>query len=500
MASMLDAWRGGGAVTEAALPGWDGAWSLALIPGWEALGGRPLPELVSHQYAATTTMLLDALDALEEAKVHFVRYELLVASWPAELLRLCAFLGTPPIPPRIPFSAERVSAGEDEVAPHADVVAAAAQRVRQIAVSRGTRLAAPPRARAQETAPEAFASVVSGSFAEILHDLGASILLTTYQSGQVVFLRAPERTSLNTHYRPLRGAMGVAAGRDFLAIGAQQEVFEYRNQPRVAANLDPAGVNDAVWVPSNVHVTGDIRIHEMAFVNGELWAVNTLFSTLCTIDGRHSFVPRWRPPFVTQLAPEDRCHLNGMAVHEDRIRLVTALGEANTAGGWRAKRTDGGVIIDVETGETVLRGLSMPHSPRMHAGRWWFLESGRGALATVDLATGRYDTVIELPGFTRGLAFVGPLAFVGLSQVRESNVFSGLPIVQRKDRECGIRVVDLRSGTCVAFLRFEGMVQEIFDVQVLPGIRNPELLELHDPRVASAYVIRQKDMKDVDGT
>jgi hypothetical protein len=321
MASMLDALRRDGSVTEAALPARE----------------------VARQYAAATMQLLDDLAALDDARVHYVRYERLVDNWPAELLRLSALLGIPPLPPRIAFSAEKVAASEEEIAPHADLAADAAQRVRQLAVSRAARLGASPApAPPQEMAPNAFVSVVSGPFAEILHDLGASILLTTYQSGQIVFLRAHDRTTLNTHFRPLRGPMGVAAGKDFLAIGTHQEVFEYRNQPGVAANLQPPGVNDAVWVPSNVHVTGDIRIHELAFAAGELWAVNTLFSTLCTIDRRHSFVPRWRPPFITHLAPEDRCHLNGMAVDGDRIRLVTALGETNTPGGWRSRRTDGG--------------------------------------------------------------------------------------------------------------------------------------------------------------
>src|ERR1019366_3813107 len=156
-----------------------------------------------------------------------------------------------------------------------------------------------------------------------------------------------------------------------------------------------------------------------------------LFSCLAGIAPDSSFIPKWRPPFVSALSPEDRCHLNGVAVVDGSPRYVTALGTADTAMGWRENKAAGGVVIDVETGATVADGLCMPHSPRLHDGRLWLLESGNGALATVDVASGVVSTVAVLPGFTRGLAFAGPFAFVGLSQVRDT-VFEGIPIVERQ--------------------------------------------------------------------
>jgi uncharacterized protein (TIGR03032 family) len=179
-----------------------------------------------------------------------------------------------------------------------------------------------------------------------------------------------------------------------------------------------------------------------------------------------------------------------MAVVDDRVRFVSALGATNSDNGWRDSRAAGGVIIDVDSGETICRNLSMPHSPRWYAGRLWLLESGKGTIATADLATGKVETVAELPGFTRGLAFAGPFAFVGLSQVRETNIFGGLPLAERASkRESGVWVVDIRGGEIVAFLRFEGMVQEIFDVQALPGVRYPELLDMASPLLNTTYMI-----------
>ena len=235
-------------------------------------------------------------------------------------------------------------------------------------------------------------------------------------------------------------------------------------------------------------------------VGGELWIVNTRFSCLCTLDRSASFAPRWRPPFVTALEPSDRCHLNGLAMVDGRPRYVTALGETDEPTGWRADKAKGGILMDVASGEILTRGLSMPHSPRWHAGRLWVCESGAGTLGYVDPATGRYEPVAEVPGFTRGLDFAGNFAFVGLSQVRESAVFSGIPITERlaaDERTCGVYVVDLTSGRVVAFQRFDTAVQEIFAVTVLPGRCWPELINDDDVLLENSFVVPDAALADV---
>lgn len=230
----------------------------------------------------------------------------------------------------------------------------------------------------------------------------------------------------------------------------------------------------------------------------QLWLVNTRFCCLCTLDAAHSFYPRWRPPFVSALAPEDRCHLNGIAMREGRPRYVTALGETDTTGGWRENKASGGLLIDIESNEILLRGLSMPHSPRLYQDKLWLLESGQGSLAVVDLRARTWRTIAEMPGFTRGIDFFGPLAFIGLSQVRESAVFSGIPLVQRlKERTCGVWVVHIETGETIGFLRFEAGVQEIFAVQILRGTRYPEVLEWDDEHLANSYVLPDEALAQV---
>jgi uncharacterized protein (TIGR03032 family) len=193
---------------------------------------------------------------------------------------------------------------------------------------------------------------------------------------------------------------------------------------------------------------------------------------------------------VTELAPEDRCHLNGLCIVNDRVRYVSVLGRTNQAGGWRAEKAAAGCILEVPSGRVISEGLSMPHSPRWYDGRLWVLESGKGEIGAVDPTTGRVQTLAKLAGFTRGLAFAGPFAFVGLSQVRETHTFSGLPVTETvEERKCGVWVIDTRNGQTVAFLRFEGTVQEIFDIQILNGARFAELLEPTATLLDSTYAI-----------
>src|SRR6476660_4556508 len=341
-------------------------------------------------------------------------------------------------------------------------------------------------------------SVHTSNLPELFEQLQISLIVSTYQAGKAIVVRNDNGTR-NTHFRTFAKPMGIVADQNRLTIGGANTVWEYRNMPAVAKKLDPPGKHDACYLPRRIHVTGDIDIHELARDgSNELWIVNTRFCCLCTLDAEHSFDPRWRPTFVSALAPEDRCHLNGLAMVDGHPKYVTALGETDTLGGWRTNKARGGVLIDVESNEILLRGLSMPHSPRWHQEKLWLLESGEGSLAQVELDGGTWRTVAQLPGFTRGIDFVGPLAFIGLSQVRESAVFSGIPLVERApERTCGVWVVNIETRQTVGFLRFESGVQEIFAVQVLRGMRFPELLEWSDQRLADSYVLPDEALADV---
>ncbi len=360
----------------------------------------------------------------------------------------------------------------------------------------------PPDTSRPTTEDPPLRAVHTSNFPALLQQLGASLLVTTYQAGKLVLVR-DEGDHLNAHFRAFQAPMGMALNGDRLAIGTKTQVWEFVNVPAVAARLDPPGRHDACYLPRSSHFTGDIQIHEMAWgAGGELWLVNTRFSCLCTLDRSASFTPRWRPPFVSELEPSDRCHLNGLGMVEGKPKYVTALGETDTVGGWRENKARGGVVIDVDSGEVLARGLSMPHSPRWYAGRLWLCESGAGTFGFINLNTGKYQPVAETPGFTRGLDFAGDFAFVGLSQVRESAVFSGIAITERlaeHERTCGVVAIDLRSGQVVALLRFETAVQEVFAVTVL-GRRFPELINDDEKLLENSFVVPTECLGDVAAT
>ncbi len=467
-------------------------------------------------------------------------YDRLVADPRAEIGQLCAFLELAwddDLADPLPNSRHTLDSphpdkwqrNADELAPVLPQIAATAERARQV-------FADPPRVAAVKIAPSAnrapkntppviqepvvqepamhvedanaglstapsveelFHSNHTGSFATLLRTLGASLLITTYQAGRVILVRHTE-DSLNTHFRSLATPMGVAYDGRRLAIGTKSEIAVFQNQPELGRRLDPPGRHDGCFVIRNRHATGDIRVHDLAWAEDGLWIVNTRFSCLATLDGEHSFVPRWRPPFVRALAPEDRCHLNGLAVVDGVPRFASVLGISDEPNGWRENKATGGAIFDVPSSEVVAVGLSMPHSPRWHDDKLWVLESGLGVLSTVDIDTGEIHQVAQVPGFARGLAFAGQYALIGLSKVRE-HVFDGLPLTRNRteDLRCGVWVVDTTNGETVGYLSFEGLVQEIFEVTLLPNMRYPELVEPGAALADSAYVLPPAALAEV---
>jgi uncharacterized protein (TIGR03032 family) len=325
----------------------------------------------------------------------------------------------------------------------------------------------------------------------LLRRLNLSVLLTTYQANKLAVV-GTDAAGLAVAFYHFDRPMGLAVAPDRWVLAARQQVWTLHPAPQVAPRVEPAGQYDGCFAARSSVVTGDIQVHEVALGPDRVWVVNTLFNCLCTLDERYSFVAGWQPPFVSALAAEDRCHLNGLAVVDGRPRYVTALGETDTPSGWRPGKAAGGGLIDVPAGRVVARGLSMPHSPRTHGGRIWVLESGRGHLSVVDPAAGRVEPVAALPGFTRGLAFHGGLAFVGLSRIRETATFGGLPLDDRRDAlKCGLAVVDLASARVVGALEFRTGVEEIFDVQVVPGVRLPVVVGPDPERdgVANAWIV-----------
>ncbi|MFN4017000.1 MAG: TIGR03032 family protein [Reyranella sp.] len=335
---------------------------------------------------------------------------------------------------------------------------------------------------ASSTAAANPALVVTSSrhFPGWLADTGGSLAISTYQSGKVILIGTNKQAArLSIFERTLDRPMGMAFRDSRLVVASSIQITSFVD---AAGGTPGAAGYDALFVPQSASYTADLDVHDVAFdADGGLVFVNTLFSCLATTSETHSFKPLWKPPFVSRLAPEDRCHLNGLAMRDGRPAYVTCVAETDVADGWREHRAGGGVVVDVASGEIVCRGLSMPHSPRLHEGRLWVLNSGAGEVGTVDLATGRFDPLAFCPGYLRGLDFVGPYALVGLSEPRENRTFAGLPLQDRLAEakvgpRCGVFVIDTRTGDVAHWLRLEGVVSELYDVVSLPGLARPMMI------------------------
>lgn len=336
---------------------------------------------------------------------------------------------------------------------------------------------------------EALSSKFTQSFPDFLNQMGVSVLVSTYQAGKLILLR-PQGNTLNTHFFGMEKPMGIALQDAHLAIGTGFQLSHFYNMGDVAPKIAPLNTHNACYVPRETHITGNIDIHEMGFTDEkELWLVNTRMSCLCTVSPEHSIVPRWHPPFISAYDLTDRCHLNGLAMRDGQPSYVSALGTTDTAAGWRKDKAHGGMLMDIRDNRMISSGLSMPHSPRWYQDKLWVLESGAGSLATVDEETGKLTTIVELPGFTRGIGFIGRYAIIGLSQVRETAVFAGLPLTERcQDRQCGVYIVDIIEKKVVAFVVFSGEVQEIFSIQIIPA-SFPTIMEMDNPLLATTYSI-----------
>lgn len=345
---------------------------------------------------------------------------------------------------------------------------------------------------------------LSGGLVALLARLELSVAFTSYQSNLLYMLGCLPNGGAHLHQSAMVKPMGLAGdGKGGLVLAAGFQIIELANvlEPHERINQ----TFDACYLPRTIHVTGELDAHDVGVDgDGRIVFVNTRFNCLATVSARHSFEMLWKPSFISALVSEDRCHLNGLAMVDGQPAYVTAVSRSDTIDGWRDRRSDGGIVIDVQTGRIVCAGLSMPHSPRLHRGKLWVLNAGTGELGVVVLpedgqsTLGRFVPRIFCPGFLRGLAFHGNLAFVGLSKPRYKR-FEGLALDERlkaADSEpwCGIQIIDLDKCSCVEWLRIDGEVGELFDVATLPGFGCPMTVSPFSPEAASLITHRPEPL------
>lgn len=331
----------------------------------------------------------------------------------------------------------------------------------------------------QQPAPP-FSCQYTPNLPEFLMQIKSSIVITTYQAGKLIFISPKNENELIQLPRTFNKAMGVALHKNKLAVATKDEVIVLVNDKRIATTY-PKKPNtyDNFFLPRATYYTGQVDIHDLDYGTEGLWAVNTSFSCLTLVNDDFSFIPKWKPHFITNLASEDRCHLNGMALKNGQPTFVTALGTGNTPQSWRKNIVNDGVIMDVASNEIITKGLAMPHSPRFYKNDLMVLLSAAGELGRVDTKTGKYETVTKLNAFVRGLAIVGDYAFVGVSKLRQnSSTFKHLEIAKLSNW-AGVSVIHIPTGALVAQLKYMASVDEIYDIQILPNATRPGILNTY---------------------
>jgi uncharacterized protein (TIGR03032 family) len=309
-----------------------------------------------------------------------------------------------------------------------------------------------------------------------LNQAQISLGFTTYQTNRLFLVGCNPSGRLAIHERLFDKPMGLYVDGEKLIMTTRYQIWELENR---LAPQETHHQHDKLYIPNKSYTTGDLNLHDVVVDrDNNLLFINTDFSCLATIQPGYSFAPVWTPPFITKLAAEDKCHLNGLAMVEGQPTYVTACSSTDDAAGWRNHRTDGGVVMHILSNEIIATGLSMPHSPRWYQGKLWLLNAGSGELGYLD--GDKFIPLTFCPGFVRGLAFHEHFAIVGLSKLR-SKTFGGLALETRlaaegKTSHCGLMVIDLNTGEVVHWLHIDGVVEELFDVVVLPGVSNPQIV------------------------
>ncbi len=319
-----------------------------------------------------------------------------------------------------------------------------------------------------------------------------SLAFSTYQTGKLFLVGTDPDGGLSLFERTFNRAMGMFGDSQRLWLSTQYQLWRFDNALAAGQTYQE---RDRLYVPRVAYTTGDIDMHDVAVEDsGRVVFVATSLSCLGTISDRVSMTPLWKPTFISKLVPEDRCHLNGLALRDGRAHYVTAVSQSDVSDGWRSRRNDGGVVVDVTTNEIVCSGLSMPHSPRWYRDQLWVLNSGCGEFGRVNLETKTFEPIAFCPGYMRGLTFVGDHAVVSLSQPRHDKTFDGLPLnaeLEKRDAsaQCGLQVIDLNNGEIAHWLKVENEVAEIYDVVALSGTLRPMALGLKSDEIQRLLVL-----------
>lgn len=330
-----------------------------------------------------------------------------------------------------------------------------------------------------------FSCTYSESIPALLAQLKCSLAISTYQAGKLIFISPAQDGRLvqltRTFPKPMGIALDASEGRR-MALACKDEVIVFANAAELGARYPvKPETYDAFYLPRLTYHTGPLDIHDLCWGSDRLFAVNTLFSCIVSFDDQYSFVPYWKPNFITKLAPEDRCHLNGMCLKDGKPKFATAFGKYDHKQAWKKTMGSGGLLIDVESNEIVLDKLPMPHSPRLIGEQLFLLFSATGEIAVAMPQSKRYEVIAQTGGFVRGMDHCGDYLFICLSKQRTKSSSVGKLNLDEKSGFTGILVMHLPTAKIIGQIQYLTSVEEIYDIRVLPETLRPNILNTLKP-------------------
>lgn len=344
--------------------------------------------------------------------------------------------------------------------------------------------------------PPPFSYSYSPNIPELLLGLKCSLAISTYQTGKVVIFSAKDKNQLIQLPRTYPKPMGMAKEGNKWAIATQDSVVVTANAPGLAPNyVHNPNTYDSLYIPRASYYTGPLDMHDIQYTKEGLLGVNTMFSTICKMDVEYSFKTIWKPRFISEEKPEDRCHLNGLAVDPQTKapKYISALGKGDSPRQWKEGMLNGGVLMDIDSNEILLDNLPVPHTPRIYHDGVWMLLSATGELVKLDVEAGKYEVITQLNGFARGMDRIGDYLFIATSKLRpNSSLFKEAPVAQRSVL-CGITVVYMPTGKPCGHITYNTSVEELYDLTILSGNLRPNILNL-EKGLHQSTVVTEKEV------
>ncbi|WP_462157484.1 TIGR03032 family protein [Pseudoalteromonas sp. GB56] len=325
-----------------------------------------------------------------------------------------------------------------------------------------------------------FEFTYSKNIPELMRRLNISVMFTTYQADRVVLLNSSD-SGLKCLVRYFPRPMGIALNDDLLAIAMKDQVTTFKQSSKLAFEYpNKPGQYDSIFFPLSVHFTGKIDAHDVSFSNEGLVVVSTAYNCISKVGGTFGFEPLWKPDFIDEVFPTDKCHLNGMAIDENgELALATAFSETNVYFGWK-QTNQNGLLFDLRNNTVVCRDLQMPHSPRVFNGDIYLLESLAETLVRIDRETGMKEVLYKFTGFARGMNLIGKYAFIGISKFREESLRNLSINIDNSNVVPSIVVFDLSKNTVIGEIQFHSDIEEIYDVVCVKGTISTNILNSNE--------------------